>query len=197
MARPVKLELGSGYAPTPGFVHLDANPNAPGVDIIGSAFPLSMIEDESVSEIRAVDVLEHLSYRDTDAALAEWARVLCPGGRLFVQVPDADLLMRWYVAAEWGGSDPEADARANDCAQRLLRGVPPGVPRGLLGAVTWRLLGGHDDGERVLHGDDWRLNAHYALFSGDSLNRAIVAAGLVPESCTVNAHPNLQLWAHK
>lgn len=81
----MRLEIGSGYSPTPGFVHLDLNPMAPGVDLVGPAFPLDL-PDGSVSEMRCVDVLEHLSYRDTAAALADWARVLVAGGRLYVQV---------------------------------------------------------------------------------------------------------------
>lgn len=180
-SEPLRLELGSGYHPTPGFTHLDLNPAAPDVDIVGPAFPLPDVKDGTIAELRAVDVLEHLSYRDTAAALAEWTRVLQPGGRLYVQVPDADLIMQWFVA------EPE----------RLVERLPKDLPQTPLAGATWRLLGGHADGEYVEDGGDFRLNAHYAMFSTASLTAALEAAGLATESIETNGHPNLLAWAVK
>lgn len=176
----MRLELGSGYHPTPGFTHLDLNPNAPGVDIVGPAFPLDL-PDGSVEEMRCVDVLEHLSYRDTATALAEWARVLSPDGRLYVQVPDAESIMRWFV----------------ESPALLLERIPAELPQTALSGATWRLLGGHSDGVCATDGDDWRWNAHYALFSAESLTEALDAAGLWAESIDVNGHPNLCVAARK
>jgi predicted SAM-dependent methyltransferase len=177
----MRLELGSGYQPTAGYFHVDLNPNAPGVDRVAPAWPLDWVADGTVAEIRAVDVLEHLSYRDTGAVLADWARALAPRGRLFVQVPDADLIMRRFASGD----------------QRLVTGLPADLPQTVLAGATWRLLGGHADGAFVADGDDFRLNAHYALFSVDSLRDAIEAAGLEVVRCDVNGHPNIQLWAAK
>jgi len=42
-----------------------------------------------VSEIRASHILEHFDFRQVRQALDEWSRVLKPGGRLRVAVPDA------------------------------------------------------------------------------------------------------------
>lgn len=176
----MRLELGSGYCPTPGFTHLDLNPNAPQVDIVGPAFPLDL-GDGCCDEIRAVDVLEHLPYRQTAAVLAEWARVLRPGGKLYVQVPDAEAIMQWYI------SDPLL----------LLDRLPDDVPQTREGGAAWRLLGGQDDDVCAKTGDDWRLNSHYALFSKDSLVLAMDAAGFVIDELTINGHPNLLVWARK
>lgn len=176
----MRLELGSGYCPTPGFTHLDLNPNAPDVDIVGPAFPLDLPDGEC-DEIRAVDVLEHLPYRQTAAALAEWARVLRQGGRLYVQVPDARQIMLWYV------HEPH----------RLLERLPADIPQDAETGAAWRLLGGQDDDVCARPGDDWRWNAHYSLFSRDSLTRALDAAGFDVESLQVNGHPNLLSWAVK
>jgi predicted SAM-dependent methyltransferase len=177
----VKLELGSGYAPTRGFFHIDLNPNAPQVDRVAPAWPLDWVADASVSEIRAVDVLEHISYRDTGAVLSDWARVLRPRGKLFVQVPEAAEIMRRFVAGD----------------QRLVVGLPPELPQTVLAGATWRLLGGHADGSFVADGDDFRLNAHYALVSVESLTEAVVAVGLKVVSCKVNGHPNILMTARK
>lgn len=177
-----KLELGSGYNPTPGFVHLDLNPNAPGVDIVGPAFPLPpSIPLGSVTEIRAVDVLEHLSYRDTDKALANWSAVMTKGGRLYAQVPDAETIMLWFAHQP----------------SELLRNLPPELPQTPMAGAAWRLLGGHADGSFVGADDDWRFNAHYAMFSRDSLSSALRRAGLAVSSVTRNAHPNLLAWARR
>lgn len=176
----MRLELGSGYHPTDGFTHLDLNPNAPGVDIVGPAFPLQL-DDATVDELRAVDVLEHLSYLDTATALDEWARVLRPEGRLYVQVPDAESIMRWYV-------------RHPD---KLVERLPAALPQTPLAGAAWRLLGGHADDVCATDGDDWRWNAHYALFSASSLAEHLHHAGLAVTSMNVNEHPNLMCWAVK
>lgn len=176
----MRLEIGSGSFPTEGFTHLDIDPSAPGVDIVGPAFPLDL-PTGTVGEIRCVDVLEHLSYRDTDTALAEWARVLRPGGMLYVQVPDADTIMRWYIA------DPLL----------LVDRLPADLPQTPLAGATWRLLGGHADGVQGAGDRDFRLNAHYAMFSEGSLRDALDEAGFDVETLTVNEHPNLCVTAVK
>lgn len=176
----MRLEIGSGYHPTPGFMHLDLNPHAPGVDIVGPAYPLP-VPTESCGELRAVDVLEHLSYRDTRHVLHDWCRALVPGGLLYVQVPDAETIMRRFVRSP----------------ATLVERMPADLPQTPLAGAAWRLLGGHADGTYVSDGDDWRWNAHYALFSRDSLGAALVDAGFVVKSITTNAHPNLLCWASR
>lgn len=180
MTEPMRLEIGSGYFPTPGFVHLDLNPNAPGVDIVGPAFPLDF-PDGSVAELRCVDVLEHIGYRHTDEALAEWARVLAPGGRMYVQVPDAHEIMAWWCYS------PE----------KLVERLPADLPQTPLAGVAWRLLGGQDDDLQAHDGDDWTLNAHYSLWHASALEAALDAAGFDIESMGLNEHPNLCCWAVK
>ena len=176
----MRLELGSGYHPTPGFTHLDLNPNAPDVDVVGPAFPLDL-PSGSVDELRCVDVLEHISYWDTDLALTEWARVLRSDGRLYVQVPDAERIMWWFV------NNPT----------KLTERLPAGLPCTPLAGATWRLLGGHNDGVCATDTDDFRWNAHFALFSPDSLEQALARSGLVVESIEINVHPNICCWAVK
>ena len=78
----VKLNIGAGKTKIPGFTPIDR--------MLGDeAYPLKY-ETNSVSEIRASHVLEHFSFADAITALEDWVRVLEPGGRLRVAVPDVD-----------------------------------------------------------------------------------------------------------
>jgi SAM-dependent methyltransferase len=176
----LKVEVGSGYAPTPGFTHVDINPNAPQVDHVCSADDLPF-RDGQVDELRAVDVWEHFSYRDSQRVLTEWARVLRPGGRMFVQVPDAHRMMHGFLVDPARWVTPE------------FEGQPAIV------SIAWRILGGHDDGQYADGGagDDWRWNAHYALFSPESVRWFMDRCGMDVTSLEVNPFPNIQCWAVK
>jgi predicted SAM-dependent methyltransferase len=76
----LRLNIGAGSTHLEGFTPWDRRTGA-------EAFPLPF-KDGEVSEIYASHVLEHLSFADAIKALAEWQRVLKPGGRLRVAVPD-------------------------------------------------------------------------------------------------------------
>jgi predicted SAM-dependent methyltransferase len=63
------------------------------VDHVGNANNLSRFRDGTFAEIYASHVVEHFDYRDElQLALQEWFRVLQPGGRLLISVPDLDVL---------------------------------------------------------------------------------------------------------
>jgi SAM-dependent methyltransferase len=176
-----KLELGCGRKVTPGYVRVDANPNI-AADWHGDVVGPMPWPDGSFDEIRAVDVLEHISYCQTQIALAEWARLLATGGRLYVQVPDCGRIMTEWVA------DPE---RWRERLPRELADAPAII------GVAWRIMGGHADGGYSWDGDDWRLNAHYAMFTEESLRWYLERAGLVVKKLSSNFHPNLCCWAAK
>ena len=89
------LNIG-GTVPRPGWEILNANP-ADYVDHVGKAEDLSRFSSGTFSKIYASHVLEHLGYQSAlPAALAEWHRVLCPGGLLMVSVPDLDTLCELF-----------------------------------------------------------------------------------------------------
>ena len=69
---------------------------APEVDHLGDARDLSRFSDHTFGEIYASHVLEHMDYQNDILlnTLREWYRVLKPGGRLFISVPDLDILAR-------------------------------------------------------------------------------------------------------
>lgn len=92
MSDPVRLDIGCGANPVPGFVPVDL--------LRGErAYPLAAA-DGSVDEIRASHVLEHFSHTQVGAVLADWVRALKPGGLLRVAVPDFERIASAYLAGE-------------------------------------------------------------------------------------------------
>ncbi|OGY18993.1 MAG: hypothetical protein A2786_00965 [Candidatus Chisholmbacteria bacterium RIFCSPHIGHO2_01_FULL_52_32] len=109
-SKPLRLDLGIGLSKPPGFVGIDIA-LLPRVDLIhdletGLPFP-----DSSVREIRASHTLEHLPHRTIPTLLRECFRVLEPGGKITIKVPDLEKVMRsflklneekrWKEAWEW------------------------------------------------------------------------------------------------
>ena len=54
-------------------------------------------EDNTIDEIQAGDVIEHITFRLTFHVLREFNRILKPGGKLHIRVPDAGKAMQYYV----------------------------------------------------------------------------------------------------
>ena len=83
----MKLELGCGTAPTPGYVHHDRRKHGPHVDV---AHDLDILPwpwaDGSCAEILGLDVFEHL-HRMPAEWLGECHRLLVGGGVLRLRVP--------------------------------------------------------------------------------------------------------------
>jgi len=94
-----RLHIG-GQEPRDGWEILNIQP-AEGVDHVGDARDLSAFPDGTFDEVYASHILEHLDYIDGVLdALREWRRVLKPGGRLYVGVPDMDAMARLLVSKE-------------------------------------------------------------------------------------------------
>jgi predicted SAM-dependent methyltransferase len=87
----MKLYLGSRDYRPEGFLRVDIDPiHAP--DIVADVTDLSGIASESVEEICASHILEHLPWPTAYKALGEWARILRVGGLLRLAVPDLGAL---------------------------------------------------------------------------------------------------------
>jgi predicted SAM-dependent methyltransferase len=90
---PLRLHIG-GKEAKHGWTLLNAQPGTD-VDIVGDMRDLSCIQDESVAEIYASHVLEHLAYSDEVLpALKECHRILIPEGKLLLAVPDMEAICR-------------------------------------------------------------------------------------------------------
>jgi len=81
----MKLNLGSGNRPLEGYLGVDL---APGADIICDIRKLEFAADRTVEEIIAIHVIEHFYKWEVQGMLAEWRRVLVPGGKIILECPD-------------------------------------------------------------------------------------------------------------
>jgi predicted SAM-dependent methyltransferase len=171
-----KVELGSGYHPDMSFnVHIDLNPNCPHLEYVSTVGWLPMFIDGIVDEIRACDVLEHFSYRDTITVLKEWYRILAPGGKIYIQTPNAKLLAeRWLK---------------NDLP--IMNGMPIDY------SASYWIMGGHNDNNFANDADDWRWNAHYTLFSPESIAYYLQSAGFSSWDIQSDGGSNMMIWAYK
>jgi SAM-dependent methyltransferase len=81
-----KINLGSGGRPLEGYINVDVNPAAPGIDVVHdlNMYPWPF-ESDTADEIFADQCLEHLD--DHNRAMKEIHRILKPGGRAVIKVP--------------------------------------------------------------------------------------------------------------
>lgn len=96
---PLRVEVGGGAFPSPGFVHVDADWRARDLHYVAKAWKLPF-EDGSVHELHAVHVLEHVHPARVVSTLQEWARVLVPGGFAQIHVPNAATVFPAFLAAD-------------------------------------------------------------------------------------------------
>src|SRR5688572_28270708 len=93
---PLRLHIG-GQEPHPEWKIVNVMPGEH-TDFVRSCTDLSPFASESVAEIYASHVVEHLGYkRDLHTALLEFHRVLVPGGVLRVSVPDLTTLCALFL----------------------------------------------------------------------------------------------------
>lgn len=103
----MKLHLGCGRKKLPDYVNIDLSNSDLDMDI--RQLPHG---SDSIDEILSVHVFEHFYLHEAGNVMAEWFRVLKPGGRLILELPcydkviehiklgHADNLTRWAMYGE-------------------------------------------------------------------------------------------------
>lgn len=84
-----KLNLGSGDSKFPGFISVDLYDDK--ADIKADICELPM-EDNTVDEIVAYQVVEHIPYWKSEKMFSEMYRVLRLGGTVTLETPDVDYI---------------------------------------------------------------------------------------------------------
>jgi predicted SAM-dependent methyltransferase len=94
----VRLHFGCGTNTLPGWINIDQVARAPGVstDLDLTDLPYA---NGSVDAVLAEHMLEHLSFAEEALVWREMARVLRPGGRLTLEVPDFEWVCTTFLAA--------------------------------------------------------------------------------------------------
>ena len=81
-----KINLGCGNNTEEGWINIDMSPTIPNIDICMDLETEKLpIPDNSIDEIKAIHVLEHIS--NLKLVLTECSRVLKPGGEFTIIVP--------------------------------------------------------------------------------------------------------------
>jgi len=103
MNKIIKLNLGCAKDIKDGYINIDLydHPLVTKSDVRD----LSFINDSTVDEIYAKDILEHMSFLDGEKALKEWSRVLKIGGKIFIQTINLDKQIEAYLSGIWSIND--------------------------------------------------------------------------------------------
>lgn len=123
----LRLNLGCGGDILEGWVNVDLYPRDERV-VEGDIRDLSGFSE--ASEIRAIDVLEHIPRAEVPAALKGWFNALCSGGRVEIRCPDVrkqcELLLNgaWdaptFAHMMFGGQDSEGNFHKAGFTQAYL-----------------------------------------------------------------------------
>jgi predicted SAM-dependent methyltransferase len=100
----MNIEFGCGETPTKeGFKTCDIR-DLPGIDFVCSAWDIDkLVEENSVNEIFSRHFFEHLTFKQGEYLLTVWHKILKPGGRIEMMIPN----MRAHVQ-QWIDGDSRA-----------------------------------------------------------------------------------------
>jgi predicted SAM-dependent methyltransferase len=139
-----KLELGCGQRPTPGYLHQDITAQ-PGVELdFHCAIWDIPLEENSLAEIIAVGLMEHLRFEDFTKALKQIYKLLKPCGEFLFDLPDIKIWSEYlyYITHDmpekcpfarehvyatfwgwqrWPGDEHHCAWQKDDLHQQLLR----------------------------------------------------------------------------
>jgi glycosyltransferase involved in cell wall biosynthesis/predicted SAM-dependent methyltransferase len=156
--RQLKLEIGSGSNPQPGYIHLDCRRGLPSLDIVGDIKRFLPLREGSIDEVLSHSSIEHVSWRRIRETLADWYRVLRPGGRAIIYTPDFQYLCRMYLE---GKTDPHIDKSYIEEANSVFGAYTP---------AAWAMI-------KMFAGQEYDENYHYASYDFDLLKSVLEAAG--------------------
>ena len=95
----MKLHLGCGKKYLPNFIHIDII-DYDHIDYVSDISNLNFMKSNSVEEIYACHVLEHLKRNQIETTLTEWYRVLSSNGVLRISVPNFESIVEYYREAK-------------------------------------------------------------------------------------------------
>lgn len=100
-----RVEVGSGWLPQPGYIHIDLDPDSRSVDLLvpGHSIPLA---NGWSDELLSIHMIEHIPPPLLKATLREWFRILRDGGALRIHTPNGRALGHALVESASGVQNP-------------------------------------------------------------------------------------------
>ncbi|MCX5804133.1 MAG: methyltransferase domain-containing protein [Proteobacteria bacterium] len=95
---PLRLQLGCGSRHFEGYINIDWRKTR-ATDLVCDIRKLPYI-DNSVELIETYHVIEHLPRHDLPKTLKEWHRILVEGGKLIIECPDFDEIVKRYLEGD-------------------------------------------------------------------------------------------------
>lgn len=123
----MKINYGCGSHIMPGYFNIDALAhNGKQPDLLhavtfaadGSVTNKTPLDDNCADELQALHVIEHVYAWEAPHLLAEWKRLLKPGGKLILELPNIrlacqnvidglpDQMGMWPLYGDWNHKDP-------------------------------------------------------------------------------------------
>lgn len=127
----IKLNLGCSENIREGYINVDIR-FLLGIDLQADVCALPF-RDESVDEILALDIYEHISYLKSQDLLKHWADKLKKGGLLTIQAPCLDKIIEYFLAVKdlkmietgiaclFGGQDYKENTHLTICQTALMK----------------------------------------------------------------------------
>lgn len=91
----INLHLGCGNVIIPNFINVDIRP-IKGIDIVDDISVLNKFDNNSVNLIYACHVLEHFGRYEYINVLTTWYKILKPGGKLRLSIPNFEEIVNHY-----------------------------------------------------------------------------------------------------
>lgn len=156
----MRLNLGSNNIKYEGFTNVDIR-DIPEVDIVDDVVTLRKIEDNSVEEIKAHNIIGQLASDNAEKALKVWFAKMKHGASLEIGATDGELIFGKYLKGiyDW-----------------------PRVVHGIFGNIG--LL-------RQWHGDDAERWMGHSIYTQDYLTKLLNDVGFVEVSETTPNHADV------
>ena len=95
----MKLNLGCGPDIKEGYLNIDTCPIND--DVLKQDIGNLEFAENSVDEIYAKDIIEHMSLSDFEKSVKNWSKICKTGAKLFIQTICWDSIIRAYYANVW------------------------------------------------------------------------------------------------
>lgn len=124
-AKKINLGCGSVFVDSPDWVNFDFSPVTPSVKRANLLKRLPL-PDNNVLLVYSSHFLEHVPKKKVSAVLNEIFRILSPGGRVRLVLPDLEEMARSYLALRETNSHSKADFLVLEIVDQCVRGEEGG-----------------------------------------------------------------------